>query len=504
MPRMRPRRTVSHPPFVFPDHQALPEQDWRMAILSSFLWTPHRDVAQLKEIHARISALDPIFYGHLAAWYIKKGALRDHRELFTAHLFASGDQEHREAAYMLLQDFPPYEVARIVDYCKIVIDKRPRILVTAVRDYLRAREADDGFFDRAVLRAREPMKHLYAGLHIKPSPRAQKILFENDPPRASVLHKLKILAKTKDPAQQAKIIQQEKIPFPVAVGAVGRVTASLLISLIGSMSSQELINSMAFLKRRGALKDPELTRVIQEKLDGAKDVERLDAYKAKTAQEAVDLSPEMEDKLEEVRMHQILSRGAITRPTAIFIDKSGSMERAIEAGKRIAALCSGISRGTLHVFLFDQYAYEVTAPGPDLKHWEKAFAPVRAAGSTSIGSPLAVLRKNHVVVEQIIIVSDAEENMPPFFVEEYRGYSAELLNSPSVIVVKVTGGARSRGRNLFEANLVAAGIDYQIFDFQGDYYSLPNLVPLLSLPTRMELLMEVMETPLPRRAARCP
>ena len=37
------------------------------------------------------------------------------------------------------------------------------------------------------------------------------------------------------------------------------------------------------------------------------------------------------------------------------------------------------------------------------------------------------------------------------------------------------------------------------YQFDGDYYSLPNLVPLLSRPSRLELLMEIMEYPLPAR-----
>ena len=37
------------------------------------------------------------------------------------------------------------------------------------------------------------------------------------------------------------------------------------------------------------------------------------------------------------------------------------------------------------------------------------------------------------------------------------------------------------------------------FTFAGDYYSLPNLVPLLSRPSRLELLLEILETPLPVR-----
>ena len=38
-----------------------------------------------------------------------------------------------------------------------------------------------------------------------------------------------------------------------------------------------------------------------------------------------------------------------------------------------------------------------------------------------------------------------------------------------------------------------------MFQFGGDYYALPNLIPLLSRPSKLELLMEIMDYPLPRR-----
>ena len=39
----------------------------------------------------------------------------------------------------------------------------------------------------------------------------------------------------------------------------------------------------------------------------------------------------------------------------------------------------------------------------------------------------------------------------------------------------------------------------ETFTFAGDYYALPNLVPLSTRPSRLELLLEILETPLPAR-----
>ena len=43
------------------------------------------------------------------------------------------------------------------------------------------------------------------------------------------------------------------------------------------------------------------------------------------------------------------------------------------------------------------------------------------------------------------------------------------------------------------------GVPTETFTFEGDYYALPNLIPLLSRPSRLELLMEILDTPLPVR-----
>jgi hypothetical protein len=38
-----------------------------------------------------------------------------------------------------------------------------------------------------------------------------------------------------------------------------------------------------------------------------------------------------------------------------------------------------------------------------------------------------------------------------------------------------------------------------VFEFRGDYYALPNVIPLLTYPSLMEMVMEVLDYPLPKR-----
>jgi hypothetical protein len=45
------------------------------------------------------------------------------------------------------------------------------------------------------------------------------------------------------------------------------------------------------------------------------------------------------------------------------------------------------------------------------------------------------------------------------------------------------------------------GVAPNVFEFRGDYYALPNVIPLLTRPSMMELVMEVLSYPLPERKA---
>src|SRR5207249_2541620 len=98
------------------------------------------------------------------------------------------------------------------------------------------------------------------------------------------------------------------------------------------------------------------------------------------------------------------------------------------------------------------------------------------------------------VVEQLVIVTDEEEYNPPFFVDSLRKYRQELGADPTVCFVKVPDSTTR-----LEDQCKRAGIGYSVFEFTGDYYALPNLVALLEPPSQLDLLMEIMEYPLPAR-----
>jgi hypothetical protein len=507
------------------------EQDQRLALLNSLLTTPHRQLEKVRPIHQEMVAKDPRFYVRLGAWYADHGDVRDHKEMFIVTLILSDFEGHRDVGLAMLRALPPYEVVRVLDFihgrkktkkvraktpakskqkkpskeepaalAKTVVEEfglfrnPPRALKTEITRYLREREADAEWFDGSVLIARKAIKRLYALLHVKPGKRAQQILFDENPPPDSRLAALKMLARAKTPVEQARAIIEQRIPYRVAATVVQQMTPTVLLALIEVMSPQELINNLAALKRRGAMDNPELNSRIEEKLEAAKTSTRVSALKAEEAKKAADLSPELRKKLEQVADTQVKAKGRIARPTALFIDKSGSMEQAIELGKRLGALISTICEKELFVYAFDTMAYPIEGVGDNLAAWEKALHGIKAGGGTSCGVSLDFMTRKRQYVEQLIVVTDEGENTAPLFVQAFAKYREALKVEPNVCFVRTPGAGTQ-----VEEQCQKAGILCDAFQFTGDYYSLPNLVPLLSRPSKLELLMEIMDYPLPAR-----
>jgi hypothetical protein len=510
---------------------ANPEQDLRLELLNSLLTTPHRDLAKIRPIHQEMVAKDPRFYVRLGAWYADHGDVRDHKEMFIVTLILSEFEAHRDVGLAMLRGLPPYEVVRVLDFihgrkktkkvraeakdsskggkkaaavkeasAQTVVEEfglfrnPPRALKTEITRYLREREADADWFDGSVLVARKAIKRLYALLHVKPGERAQQILFDENPPADSRLAALKNLARAKTPVEQARAILEHRIPYRVAATVVRQITPTVLLALVEVMSSQEVINNLAALKRRGAMENLDLKSLIEQKLEAAKTGKRVSAFKAEEALKSADLSADVRKKLEQVADTQVKAKGRIARPTALFIDKSGSMELAIELGKRLGSLISAICEKELYVYAFDTMAYPIERAGDDLASWEKALTGITAGGGTSCGVPLDFMSRKRHYVEQIIVVTDEGENTAPLFVEALTKYREALKADPSVCFVRTPGASTQ-----VEDQCRKAGVLCDAFQFTGDYYALPNLVPLLSRPSKLELLMEIMDYPLPKR-----
>jgi len=502
------------------------EQDLRISLFNTLLTSPHRNLSSLHPTHQNIVEQDPLFYRQLASWYWDKGEIRDHKEMFIVNLSLSNFEGNRNIGLALLRKLPPYQVRRVLDFIrgwhdyipqkekkgegtaqeKVVkhglFRNVPRSMKTEITRYLREREDDNDKFDSVVVAARNHLKRMYATLRIEPSERAQQILFDDKPPKDSKLYALKLIAKEKTPAKQAKLIIEYKIPYRIASTVIKAITPTVLIALINAMSPQELINNVSSLQKRGAFDNPDVKKLIEAKLEKAKKSKRVSAYKAKEAAKVAQVSEDVKKKLSDVTEAQI-KKTKIKMPTALLIDKSYSLQSAISVGKQIAAMLSVICESDLWVYAFDSMAYSITlpvlsTPNPSLTDWEKAFQGINVGGNTSCGVAIAKMIRDKRYVEQIIVVTDGGENEPPLFVDAFKKYRDALNVEPNVCFVKVDGQQYS---DHIEDECKRQGIMFDSFRFKGDYYALPNLLPLVSKPSKLDLLEEIMNWPLPKRLA---
>lgn len=482
------------------------ETEVRVQILNSLLTTPHRQLGDFAPLHASALERDPLFYAHLASWYFEKGEVRDHKLLFVAYLATCEYPEFREAAWVLLQRLAPYEVARTLDHTKQVIGKTPRSFKGAIAHYLRTRENNARQFDGAALRARDDLKHLYASLRIKPGPRAQAILFDKQPPEDSPLYALKLLAKAESAEEQARLIVEQHIPYTTAVGALQHMTPAVLVALIHTMSPQEVINSLAALKRRGAMDNPEVRALIDQKLAQATTDTRVSTMKTKKAIQVARLDEEIERTLHAVTDQRVAAKVEIKRPTALFVDKSSSMSQAIEVARQLAALISAVITADFYVYAFDSAAFEIKATSAQgqrlmLSDWERAFRLIKADGSTSIGAPLAKMTRDRIYAEQLLIVSDEGENTAPYLADAWTEYCQQMQTAPSIIMVNIpSSGYQVPGSvERFPQSLLQRGIELTRYTFNGDIYSLPNVLPLLAAASKSEMVEIIMQYALPQR-----
>jgi hypothetical protein len=273
------------------------------------------------------------------------------------------------------------------------------------------------------------------------------------------------------------------------------MSPAILVALVEVMTPQEVINNLGSLKSQGVMDNADIKGMIDAKIKSAVKDGRVSGTKAQVAADAAGVNKETREQLEEVTNKKMRAKGTIKRSTALLVDKSSSLQIAIDTGIQVGALVGGIMDADLYVYAFDSMPYEIKAAGDNVTDWQKAFKGIRATGTTSVGSGIAALERNKQFVEQIVIVTDEGENAQPYSGTAYQSYCEAMKVEPDVVIIRV-GHTCSSTQN----RLAAVNANVQTFDFNGDYYSLPNLVPMLTAKSRVDLLMEIMEVPLPVRS----
>jgi len=398
------------------------------------------------------------------------------------------------------------ETETIKTYTYDVFEKRmgksslPKILRTAIKNYLKIREQDQNAIDGIALsRNRESLKTLYTRMRIKPNDYVRAIIFSAKGKKFDTLRKksrymqVKELAKCKDDAnKQAEIIVKNKIPYTTAVGALKTITPPVLIALINSMSDKELLNNIGSIKKHGAFRNDDIKEMIEGRIGKMTKSKNVDALKAKQVTANVSITKEVQEKLTEVTDKQIQAKANITRPTALLIDASASMNRAIQLGKEIGSVVAPQCQNGCYTYVFSDMAKKVDCQSDKLSDWDHAMKWIKASGCTCNGAALEVMRMKNEVVEQILMITDEGENRAPSFAKALESYKRDVSPEVEVIIVRMDGGSGKSDK--ITKDLQRKDHSVNVIDIgKADYYSIPNILNLLSGKSRFELVMDIMD-----------
>lgn len=471
-------------------------------IISELTRSPHGDLDKYLPVGLEAARTEPEFFAHLIAWNEVKGQVRDAKlalpvcqlSMLNAVAAPEGTAEHTliDNALAHLAKQSPRDLVRALKFAKGKVS-HSRVAKVAKR-YVHEREKHQEWWDRTVLAHRRSMRGLYKYLRIKPSPRANAILFEGVRPAGSVFEALYLLSRV-SPSGAADLILEHNLPFLSIKGALnGKVTGDLGLALVESMSPTQLVTNTKMLEDMGMSTDPAMRAAYEVKL---REVAKSSKATLKTTRAAGKVSEKTGEKLKAVQEKQ-LDAMAVKGNWLVLADKSGSMSLAIETARQVAAILSRVVDGEVHLVFFDTAPRYINATKRDYDWISKQTELITARGGTSIGCGLHYALVNGLEVDGIAVISDANENSVPFFAPTYANYMLETGRQPPVYLYRVgqKSGAYYADTDLADS-MRRDGHDMQEFDLRGgvDYASLPNIV-LTMRTNRYSLVDEVYNQPL--------
>jgi len=465
----------------------------KQRILSELSKSPHGSLKDYIPIGREAAKQEPEFLAHLIAWDALKGQIRDAKVALplVALSVPSFPDELADNSYAHLAKLNPRELLKAYRFgLELRVTTRMRCLRRLVSSYLSQLESE-GHWQRVALQHRRVLKELYALTHTKPSEQADRVLFKNDYTHASLFQDVARL-KVMSTSEAAGTILERKIPFLIAMGALGvkAKEPDLVLALINRMTPTELITNTKMLERLGVKSNPALRGAFEMALTKAAGSKANVLKTSRAAEQIQDV--ELKAKLRGVQEKQLASMSAEGN-WLVLADKSGSMQMAIEVAKFVAATLAKLAKGQVWLVFFDIAPQSIDVSQLTLDQIRHVTRYIQAAGGTSIGCGLKWMLEMKKEVDGIAIVSDGCENSHPTFWDVFAKYSDFVGKEVPVYLYKLRGSD-----DLAFYQRFVHRHELQEFDLtQGtiDYYSLPNLIATMRT-NRYSLIDEVMSTPL--------
>ena len=488
----------------------------RMLLWNSLVTVPHRDYASALPAFEEALQEDPDFASRAIVEMRFRSKIRDAVDVGVIALLQSDPTfpQFREAGrclllgsdvysiageYSDLQGLPPFRILRIDHFIRRSDHKSPRLMKGIATDWLTKLESNHRRFDGVIMQpnGKRGVKAMYKAYHVKANDYARAILWDKTPPENSMPWAVKQVVAADDVTEKARLVMEYHIPYATASSLMPK-SVEAGIALVDIMTPTQALNSRSWVEKLGVLEIPEVKSAYLAKLSQAQ-ASVSSAEHRKSAQGA---DEEVQAVINQAKETAVAHSAKISRDTLLLVDKSGSMESAIQfaqqAASRIAPLCDG----NFMVVAFDTHGRVITARDNSLAAWKSAFSVIRAQGGTSVGSGLSTALNGGFMPEQVVIITDEGENNRPYYadvLQQYMGNTGLLVNT-YVINLKPSG---YRSSNSVTLSLAQIGFPYERFAVaDNDYYVLDQLGGLLAGAKGTSLVDLILQRQLPCRVGK--
>jgi len=478
------------------------EQDVRVSAINSIMTTPHRTIEPLIPIHNDAINGDPLFYVKMAIWYQKNGSVRDHSKVFASRILTCEYPEFRPVGEKLLGMMSVRDTADSIfsianKFYKGKTGGKYRRIRKTVGNIVKRMEKISVETDGVqMLRNAKILHSLIAHFRVPITDTTSASLkfskHPEDTQKLKAFEALDIISKGGESEKKiCTLIDKYRLPPTQVMGAIKELTPAIAASMLKGMSQAETVIFMKMFEKKGLTKNPEFTKLIQRKLTSGpknKTSSSLRSIKAAQSLSQGDGAKVMAAVTDDF----VASLKRIKKKVLLAIDKSGSMQEAITVGKEVATiLAATIDNPTenLGVVVFDKIAAKVDVAGDTTyTGFENKFRYIKANGTTSLGSVIDYIDKSGFIPDVVVFITDGDECATPVL-------NTALSKSNNVFNLKLINckvGKKTYNLNVKKDVIDAKSLDIEDIEYKGDYYSLPNLVNIISSGGIMDTVEEIM------------
>jgi hypothetical protein len=463
----------------------------------------HGDLKSYIPVIQRAAKEMPEVLAHLMSYDKLNGQVRDARVALPAislSVPSFDDAEYLDNSLAHMATLSLRDFVRAIKFTKeIQCVGRGMSVRRLMERYLRSLEGNFAKWERMAIQHRDSLKSLYALAHVAPKALCNDILFKRQYPAGSTFEVIRNL-KTMAPMEAAGFIMTRRIPFLIAMGALGPKAKEpdLVLSLINRMSPTELVTNSQMLTKLGIKTVPALRAAYEAALGKAATAKRgANTLKTTVAADAIE-DESIKAKLQTLQEKQLDKLGGVDGNWLVLGDMSGSMSNAIETARMVAGALARMVKGKVHLVFFNTVARYFDCTGKTVEEIKQVTRGVTATGGTSFGAGLLCAVEKHVDFDGIAIVSDGAENSLPMFTPNFTALCQSVGKQLPVYLYHVSGTEGVYAEEKFKDNMAYAGHDIQEFDLRKkaiDYYSVVNLASTMSVQ-RYGLLEKILAVPL--------